>query len=427
MALATQCPHCQTTFRVAHDQLKLRAGLVRCGACKQIFNGIEHLLRPDDRATPAKSGQPMVAPPPISEPTKTAAVPEASTGHTDIDPVQNTFESVSQQSQLSATTSPADVADTANRVDTAGTVPTAEQSESTDTADTTGHDHDLDLYPAFNLFDPPASVIAAEPEEDAVTDPLQRMTLMQFSHADDEDEDDAVTTPVALASPATDNSATLIAASVPDEIDRAIDVLQRKPWRGSKLSRSHADQEEASEFDSDAEEPDFVTRARRRDHRSRSRRMMLVAASLLLLISAGAQGTFVFRDQLAARLPILAPWMHRTCAALGCQIALPAQIDAVTIESNELITLNQTKNIFALNLLLRNHGSVVQRWPAIELTLLDAADRPLVRRVLSERDYLLRPQDGVRGFAPNSEQPARMTFELPQQKAANYRVFLFYP
>ena len=52
MALATQCPHCHTTFRVAHDQLKLRAGLVRCGACKQIFNGIEHLLRPDERCSP---------------------------------------------------------------------------------------------------------------------------------------------------------------------------------------------------------------------------------------------------------------------------------------------------------------------------------------------------------------------------------------
>jgi predicted Zn finger-like uncharacterized protein len=28
MALATRCPHCQTTFRVANDQLKLHAGLV---------------------------------------------------------------------------------------------------------------------------------------------------------------------------------------------------------------------------------------------------------------------------------------------------------------------------------------------------------------------------------------------------------------
>src|SRR5476649_2681667 len=43
MLLATKCPHCKTTFKVANDQLKLQSGLVRCGICNQVFNGIEHL------------------------------------------------------------------------------------------------------------------------------------------------------------------------------------------------------------------------------------------------------------------------------------------------------------------------------------------------------------------------------------------------
>ena len=42
--LASRCPHCQTRFRVTPAQLELRAGLVRCGACREIFNGREHLL-----------------------------------------------------------------------------------------------------------------------------------------------------------------------------------------------------------------------------------------------------------------------------------------------------------------------------------------------------------------------------------------------
>ena len=46
MALATQCPHCLTIFRVASDQLKLRGGLVRCGSCRQVFNGNEFLVEP---------------------------------------------------------------------------------------------------------------------------------------------------------------------------------------------------------------------------------------------------------------------------------------------------------------------------------------------------------------------------------------------
>lgn len=44
MALATRCPHCQTAFKVANDQLKLHAGLVRCGSCQQTFNAVENLL-----------------------------------------------------------------------------------------------------------------------------------------------------------------------------------------------------------------------------------------------------------------------------------------------------------------------------------------------------------------------------------------------
>ncbi|MEG2899859.1 MAG: zinc-ribbon domain-containing protein, partial [Massilia sp.] len=57
MALATQCPHCGTQFRVAADQLKLRGGIVRCGACQQIFDGNSALI--DLAAGPA----PVVAAP----------------------------------------------------------------------------------------------------------------------------------------------------------------------------------------------------------------------------------------------------------------------------------------------------------------------------------------------------------------------------
>src|SRR5690606_23671559 len=71
MALATKCPHCQTTFRVAHDQLKLRAGLVRCGHCKEIFNGIEHLLPPE------KPGAKTEAAPPSASPIATPPAPPA--------------------------------------------------------------------------------------------------------------------------------------------------------------------------------------------------------------------------------------------------------------------------------------------------------------------------------------------------------------
>ncbi|WMW79472.1 DUF3426 domain-containing protein [Undibacterium cyanobacteriorum] len=72
MALATQCPHCYTSFRVANDQLKLHAGMVRCGACKHTFNGIEHLLAPGEAPrTPPSQEEASTAATPIAP-----AVPE---------------------------------------------------------------------------------------------------------------------------------------------------------------------------------------------------------------------------------------------------------------------------------------------------------------------------------------------------------------
>lgn len=40
----TQCPHCRTRFRVSPAQLEAARGAVRCGACLQVFNALEHLI-----------------------------------------------------------------------------------------------------------------------------------------------------------------------------------------------------------------------------------------------------------------------------------------------------------------------------------------------------------------------------------------------
>lgn len=48
MALATRCPSCHALFRVVADQLKLRGGLVRCGACGHVFDAIGTLSYLDD-------------------------------------------------------------------------------------------------------------------------------------------------------------------------------------------------------------------------------------------------------------------------------------------------------------------------------------------------------------------------------------------
>lgn len=57
--LATQCRHCGTQFRVTLAQLELRDGQVRCGSCREVFNGIDTVFE--------YTGEPSAAPSADSE------------------------------------------------------------------------------------------------------------------------------------------------------------------------------------------------------------------------------------------------------------------------------------------------------------------------------------------------------------------------
>lgn len=72
----TCCPHCQTCFRITKAQLDVAQGKVRCGHCKQVFNGKEHLQEsispnepePASPTTPATAALAPSKPEPESEP-----------------------------------------------------------------------------------------------------------------------------------------------------------------------------------------------------------------------------------------------------------------------------------------------------------------------------------------------------------------------
>lgn len=377
MALATQCPHCNTTFRVAHDQLKLRAGLVRCGSCKQIFNGIENLLRPEetDRIPPPPQVEPAPAP---LEPIRQADEPTAA--------------------------------------------PEAKVAESTQT-------EEVPLIPT------PVEATAAEEDlgheqrhiaENASDDPLQRMTLMDFSPPGQ--------MPRADAANASDEVADEVPArsGIADELEaleKAIDDLQRQPWRSPvDEENTSATADELDQADDSAyEEPAFVKQGRRRQRVHRTMRVLMAIGLPVLLIAFLLQSVYIFRNQLAARFPDAKPALLTACGMIGCQLGLPMQIEAVAIESSELQAASTDQNTLSLSVLLGNHSPIVQAWPSIELTLNDADDKPIVRRVFGPSDYLPASQEIKTGFAPKSEQAIKLYFELSQLKASGYRVYLFYP
>jgi predicted Zn finger-like uncharacterized protein len=65
----TCCPHCHTCFRITKAQLEVAQGKVRCGHCKQVFNGKQHLrdeIPGQQSESVTASTPPPIAPPPES-------------------------------------------------------------------------------------------------------------------------------------------------------------------------------------------------------------------------------------------------------------------------------------------------------------------------------------------------------------------------
>ncbi len=76
--MLTRCPSCHTAFRVTPEQLKARAGKVRCGHCNATFNALE-TLEEGAPATPP-------APTPVEETTFLNGHPEAEPLKNDVAP-----------------------------------------------------------------------------------------------------------------------------------------------------------------------------------------------------------------------------------------------------------------------------------------------------------------------------------------------------
>ncbi len=64
-SFVTQCPHCQTSFRVSHAQLSVARGVVRCGSCLQVFNAAKQLLEQRVGKEAVKPVAPAIVEPPV--------------------------------------------------------------------------------------------------------------------------------------------------------------------------------------------------------------------------------------------------------------------------------------------------------------------------------------------------------------------------
>jgi predicted Zn finger-like uncharacterized protein len=170
----------------------------------------------------------------------------------------------------------------------------------------------------------------------------------------------------------------------------------------------------------------FVRQARRRElWRSPGMRFLLVLVLLALVALFAAQVAWQDRDRLAASHPELQLALARMCAAFGCRIGPPRHIEAVAIETSSFNKLRG--DTYRLNVTLKNLAAMPVAMPALELTLTDAQDQPVVRRVLQSAEFA----PGVQSLPARTDWATSMAVAVNANAAgariAGYRVLAFYP
>lgn len=218
---------------------------------------------------------------------------------------------------------------------------------------------------------------------------------------------------------------------VVDEIPAALElVADDSPAavlqpRTRKPVASQVDEDEQGEEGAHEAGPEvsFVIAARRKAFwRKPVVRAVLVLVLLVLVVGMLLQVAVQERDRIAATDPRARPWLLKLCEPLQCEVAPQRQIADVVIDSS---SFNKARgDSYQLALTMKSKADIPLAMPAVELTLTDAQDQPVLRRVLLPNDMAAPAELPARGEWSTS---VSVIVTTGGARVAGYRLLAFYP
>ncbi len=172
------------------------------------------------------------------------------------------------------------------------------------------------------------------------------------------------------------------------------------------------------------EEVSFVRAARRKAFWRRPLvRTVLGLVFVLLLGGLAVQIAVQERSRIAALDTRTRPWLQQLCAHLGCTLAPRRQIADLVIDSSSFSNRPRGDGSL-LSVTVKNRAEIPLAMPAVELTLTDAQDQPVLRRVLLPSD-LAAPAE----LPPRGEWSTSISVVVTSgaSRVSGYRVDTFYP
>lgn len=170
----------------------------------------------------------------------------------------------------------------------------------------------------------------------------------------------------------------------------------------------------------------FVREAQRQAFwRRTSVRVMLMLLGVALLVLLSVQVAVQERDRLAAARPGLRPLLQALCQPFSCTVGPLKRIEAVSIDSSAFNKLRP--DLYRLNFTLKNQDGLDVAMPALQLTLTDVQDQPVVQRVLAPRE-LGASSEVIAGDAEWSGSIIlAVNANGSTARIAGYRLWAFYP
>ncbi len=146
------------------------------------------------------------------------------------------------------------------------------------------------------------------------------------------------------------------------------------------------------------------------------------AAALLLALLLVAQTAYALRNSLMLRWPQAAAAAAAACARLGCTMAAPRLLDALSVDAASL-TREQSPGANRLDVTLRNRAATAVALPAFELSLSDDQNMVIARRVFLPAELGVA-DDAIK---PGADLPVRLPLTITLPKTAGFAVEIFYP
>lgn len=464
-----RCPACQTVFRLQAAQLDAHGGMVRCGHCFVPFNARLNLVEPAARSAENATKSAAEGPPHAPAATTPAADTEDKPYFVLEDPVPESAETP----EATPARSFAAALDALRRDDfVQPSVPPA-------VFRSRGDADRRDTAFAVTRQEPATEPRATEPPALAPSDPLAFGVPEALPPLHTESPREAVFAAPTAAdprpAPRADGAWMEPGASLPPELAAHFVMPERKSERPGNETPSprvsDTSWEErtptATSAAAGTPDPDAVPRQARDDDaapedfasardfvkrnplttedddedaiRARYRpagsappattggRWFLGLSLGMLMGLLAVQGSYLFRNEIARQWPQTRPYLELMCGHLECTLGLPKVIDEIVIETSDLEFAPGERNRHVLNALIRNRANFPQTVPHLELTLTDARDRAVIRRVLTPDEWLRDAQPEA-GLAPRATVPVRLGFNTDGvDSAVGYRLYLFYP